>query len=75
MAENILETRILLRYGTYTQWMNSSLILKLGEPAICSFPEDNTIEALSTANPTHTPPAIGIKIGDGVSYFYQLPWV
>jgi len=25
--------------------------------------------------PENTPPAIGIKIGDGKRYFYQLPWV
>lgn len=75
MAGNVLETRIQLRYGTYEQWMNSSTILMLGEAAICSFPNDNTIDSLSNSSPSHTPPAIGIKIGDGRSYFYQLPWV
>ena len=25
--------------------------------------------------PEHTPPAIGIKIGDGEHYFHELPWV
>ena len=75
MAENVLETRILLRYGTYSQWMNSNVILKLGEAAICAFPNDRAIDALSTTTPQHTPPAIGMKIGDGHSYFYELPWV
>ena len=75
MADNVLETRIQLRYGTYSQWMNSSTILRLGEAAICAFPEDRTIEGLSNSTPSYTPPAIGIKIGDGHSYFYQLPWV
>lgn len=74
MAENILETRIQLRYGTYSQWMNSDVILKQGEAAICAFPYSNTIVSSDT-RPEHTPPAIGIKIGDGSSYFYQLPWV
>ena len=75
MARNVLETRIQLRYGTYSQWMNSNTILMLGEAAICSFPEDNTIDTLSNSVPSHTPPAIGIKIGDGQHYFYELPWV
>ena len=70
MAGNVLETRIQLRYGTYDQWMNSSTILMLGEAAICSFPNDNTIDSLSNSSSSHTPPAIGIKIGDGRSYFY-----
>lgn len=74
MAENILETRIQLRYGTYSQWMNSDVILKQGEAAICAFPYSNTIVSSDT-RPEHTPPAIGIKIGDGSSYFYQLPWI
>lgn len=75
MAENILETRILLRYGTYSQWMNSDVILKLGEAAIAAFPRERVIEAISNATPENTPPAIGIKIGDGVHYFHELPWV
>jgi len=75
MAENVLETRILLRYGTYSQWMNSDVILKLGEAAIAAFPRERVIEAISNATPENTPPAIGIKIGDGVHYFHELPWV
>ena len=74
MAENVLETRIQLRYGTYSQWMNSDVILKQGEAAICAFPNNRSI-AGSNITPENTPPAIGIKIGDGSSYFYQLPWV
>lgn len=74
MAENVLETRILLRYGTYSQWMNSDVILMQGEAAICAFPYSNTIVS-SDLRPEHTPPAIGIKIGDGTHYFYELPWV
>lgn len=75
MAENILETRILLRYGTYSQWMNSDVILKVGEAAVASFPRDRVIDGLSNSTPENTPPAIGIKIGDGVHYFYELPWI
>lgn len=75
MAEHILETRIQLRYGTYVQWMNSDVILKVGEAAVASFPSNRTIEALSNGTPENTPPAIGIKIGDGRHYFSELPWV
>ena len=75
MAEHMIETRILLRYDTYSNWMNSNVILKQGEAAICAFPADQVIEALSNITPEHTPPAIGIKIGDGVHYFRELPWV
>lgn len=74
MAENVLETRIMLRYGTYTQWMNSATILRVGEAGVCAFPNSNTIED-SNDYPAHTPPAIGIKIGDGYHIFRELPWV
>lgn len=66
MAENRLETRILLRYATYEQWMNSRVILQLGETAIAAF----------SSNVENAPPqAIGIKVGDGRHYFYELPWI
>ena len=74
MAENILETRLLLRYGTYSQWMNSTVILMQGEAAVASFPYSRTI-ANSNDTPENTPPAIGIKIGDGFHRFDELPWV
>ena len=74
MAENILPIRIQLRYGTYSQWMNSNTILKAGEAAIAVFPSARTI-ASSNSTPDNTPPAIGIKIGDGQHYFSELPWV
>lgn len=74
MAEHVIQTRILLRYDTYSNWMNSNTILKLGEAAIAAFPSSRTI-AVSNIQPENTPPAIGIKIGDGVHYFHELPWV
>lgn len=66
MAENRLETRILLRYATYTQWMTSEVILQPGEAAVAIFPD---------SIPTKPPKAIGVKIGDGRSYFDELPWI
>jgi hypothetical protein len=55
--------------------MNSSTILKQGEAAICAFTEERVIDDLSNTTPQNTPPAIGIKIGDGLHRFYALPWV
>ena len=75
MAEHTIETRILLRYDTYSNWMNSTVILKQGEAAIAVFPNVRVIDQLSNAAPENTPPAIGIKIGDGNHYFYELPWI
>lgn len=75
MAENVLETIIQLRYGTYSQWMNSDVILKTGEAAICAFPRNRILEGMTNDKPENTPPAIGIKIGDGYNYFKDLPWV
>ena len=74
MSEHVLETRIQLRYDTYTKWMSSTLILKPGEVAIATFPYSSSITS-SDSTPANTPPAIGLKVGDGYSYFYELPWV
>ena len=74
MAEHTIETRILLRYDTLDHWMNSTVILKQGEAAIAASTFDYTIEG-TNHRPEHTPPAIGIKIGDGYHYFSELPWV
>lgn len=74
MAEHRIETRILLRYATYNQWMASNTVLKVGEAAVCAFPNSHSIED-TNINPANTPPAIGIKIGDGSHPFRALPWV
>ena len=74
MAEHMIETRILLRYDTLSNWMTSTTILKQGEAAIAASSFDYTIEG-TNHRPDHTPPAIGIKIGDGYHYFSELPWV
>ena len=74
MAEHVLETRLLLRYGTYSQWMQSEIILKQGEAAVAIFPYTQNL-GLSDSQPENTPPAVGLKIGDGHSYFDELPWV
>ena len=75
MADNtLLNVRMQLRYDTYSHWMNSEIILLPGEIAIATFPGANTI-ANTDAIPENTPPSVGIKIGDGHSWFYELPWL
>lgn len=74
MAEHTIETRILLRYDTLTNWNKSEVILKSGEAAIAVIPRVNNIAGTDT-HPENTPPAVGIKIGDGYNYFSDLPWV
>jgi hypothetical protein len=74
MPEHVIETKIQLRYDTYSNWQTSTLILKPGEVAIATFPHSTSIST-SDSTPTNTPPAVGLKVGDGESYFYELPWV
>lgn len=74
MAEHMIETRILLRYDTFSNWMNSTEILMEGEVAIAKIPYGTTITT-SDHWPSNTPPAIGLKVGDGHSYFSELPWI
>lgn len=68
MAEKILNTRIALKYDTLANWMSSSLVLKTGEIAIAEIPSGSSNSGL-------TPPAIGIKVGDGSKTFSQLGWI
>ena len=64
MAENILQTRIQLKYDTLAHWNSSTLILKLGEMAVAEVPSAESNSGLQ-------PPAIGIKIGDGTHRFSE----
>ena len=62
-----LNVRINNKFDTYENWMNSTLVLGAGEIAVASIPSgDNT---------GLTPPAIGVKIGDGSKTFSQLSWI
>ena len=69
MAEHILNTRITLKYDTYENWQNSTLVLKAGEVAICAVPSGVTVEGIAK------PPAVLQKIGDGAHVFKDLPWL
>lgn len=62
-----LNVRIYNKFDTYENWMNSTLVLGAGEIAVASIPSgDNT---------GLTPPAIGVKVGDGSKKFSELPWI
>lgn len=73
MSDHVLPVQIQLRYDTYNNWMNSPDVLLPGEVAIAAIPRNTIVSSDST--PEHTPPAVGIKVGDGLSYFYELPWL
>lgn len=74
MAEHQIEARILLRYDTLENWNKSTVILKQGEAAVAVVPREYSITE-SNIRPENTPPAVGIKIGDGYHYFPELPWL
>ena len=67
MATTTLNTRIALKYDTLANWNASEFILKKGEVAICSLATGETAEQ-------STPPAVLLKVGDGVHKFSELPW-
>lgn len=69
MATKTLNTRILLRYDSYENWLASTIVLKQGEAAICSVPTGKTVDGVAT------PPAVLLKIGDNVHTFKDLPWL
>lgn len=75
MAVNTLNTRIALKYDLLSAWNTSDLVLKKGEIAIAEIPSQNNIVNDSAHTPENSPPAIAMKVGDGVKTFKQLPWV
>lgn len=67
MATTTLNTRIALKYDNLTNWNAAEFILKKGEVAICALANSETAEQ-------STPPAVLLKVGDGVHKFRELPW-
>lgn len=68
----VLDVRIFNKIDTYEQWMLSTKVLGDGEIAIArmeSAPEGQT------KHDGMTPPAVGIRVGDGVHTFAELPWL
>ena len=81
MATKTLNTRIQLKYDTLDNWIASARTtppfkpLK-GEICIVEIPNTNTIaETTQNDQGKLTPPAIGIKVGDGSNHFLDLPWI
>ena len=66
MATKTIKTRIKLKYDTFENWNNSTLVLQAGEIA-CA-----TIETAEPAN-KKLPPVM-FKVGDGNKTFNQLDW-
>ena len=70
MAEKLLQTRIQLKYDTYTNWSANNPVLKAGEVAIATIASGNTQEVNSV-----TAPQVLLKVGDGTSNYNALPFV
>lgn len=76
--EKILNTRLQLKYDSYSNWTSETLgegkgakfVLKAGEIGICYLPASYSDGQVSGSNP----PQILFKVGDGTSTYAQLPW-
>lgn len=66
MATKTFNTRISLKYDTYTNWTTNNPVLLAGEAAVCVVPAD--------AGTGLNEPAILLKFGDGTSSFTELSW-
>ena len=66
MATKTFNTRISLKYDTYTNWTTNNPVLLSGEAAVCVVPAD--------AGSGLNEPAILLKFGDGTSSFTELSW-
>ena len=62
-----LNVRINNKFDTYENWMKSDLILGAGEIAVASIPSGDDTGL--------TPPAVGVKIGNGEKKFSELNWI
>ena len=70
MATTKLQTRILNKISTWTEWESVKTTFKplRGEICIVEIPSGTSSTGL-------TPPATGIKVGDGQHFFGELPWI
>jgi hypothetical protein len=65
--EKVLNTRIQLKYDSYTNWTNQNPVLKSGEIAIAYLANSHT-----TTTPDNNTHAVMFKVGPG--NFNSLPW-
>lgn len=68
-TNKVFQTRIQLKYDSYDNWLTADPILKKGEMAIATIPENNTTSKLQNL------PNVVLKIGDGASKYSVLPFV
>lgn len=68
MANKVLNTRFQLKYDTLTNWLSANPVLLAGEVAVATIKTTESNSGL-------TPPAIGIKVGDGTNTFSALNWI
>ncbi len=68
MAEKVINTRFQLKYDTLANWTKNNPVLKSGEVGIATIPTTESNSGL-------TPPAVGIKVGDGSTAFNSLNWI
>ena len=62
-----LNTRIQLKYDTYTNWSTNNPVLKTGELAIAEIPADT--------GTVPNEPAYLLKVGNGTDHFNDLEWI
>lgn len=71
MAEKTLNTRILLKYDSYENWLTNNPVLKKGELAIAYLGQEHPTEATNFQNI----PNVVLKVGDGTSTYKALKFV
>ena len=62
-----LNTRIQLKYDTYTNWYTNNPVLRAGELAIAEIPADT--------GTVPNEPAYLLKVGNGTAHFNDLDWI
>ncbi len=67
-TEKVLISRVIQKHATLAEWQASDLVLKNGEIAIATVPQNSVDSGLM-------PPAVGIKVGDGTHVFSELNWI
>lgn len=67
MANTVLQTRIQLKYDTYTNWQTNNPVLRKGELGIAEVPAET--------GATQGEPAVLIKVGDGTSNWKDLKYI
>ena len=72
---NEINVRIKHKYDTYANWLTSEIVLEAGELAIAEIPTSQQEFPEPPGSTVLTPPAIGIKVGNGSDVFKHLPWI